>query len=200
VAVRLLSKSEYARHRNCDEKAVRKAIKEGRITAIPQANGRELIDPEVADIQWARNTRARGDSGRPAAPAAFAGGDQALPLESVSAATETADGSLSPVPASRDDYQSLRTRRERAAVEAAERENAKEAGLLVERAAVQRGTFDAFRAFRDAVMSTPPRAAAKVVGLADSREIERVITDELRGALLAAEARLRDQLPQAEGG
>ena len=59
MAVQLLTKSAYARHRGCDEKAVRKAIAEGRISTI---DGK--IDPEVADIQWARNTRARADSRR----------------------------------------------------------------------------------------------------------------------------------------
>lgn len=38
------------------QKAVRKAIAEGRISTI---DGK--IDPEVADIQWAKNTRARAD-------------------------------------------------------------------------------------------------------------------------------------------
>lgn len=86
-------------------------------------------------------------------------------------------------------------RRERATVEAAERENAREAGLLVKREDTERGTFDAFRAFRDAVMSTSPRAAAKVVGLADIREIERVITAELRAALGVAEQAIAAMLP-----
>lgn len=192
MAVRLLTKSEYARHRGCDEKAVRKAIKEGRISAITQANGRELIDPEVADIQWARNTRARGDSGRTAAPNAPAGGRAALPLEAAVSGPELPTAAAVPVPAAGDDYQSLRTRRERAAVESAERENAKEAQRLVERDAVERATFDAFRALRDALMSTPPRAAAKVIGMAEARDIERVITEELRIAFAAAEIRLTE--------
>ena len=68
MAVTLITKAAYARHRGCDEKAVRKAIAAGRISTI---NG--LIDKDVADIQWARNTRARADSGRttPAATLPF---------------------------------------------------------------------------------------------------------------------------------
>lgn len=193
MAVRLLTKSEYARHRGCDEKAVRKAIKEGRITAIPQTNGREMIDPEVADIQWARNTRARADSGRAAAPVAPDGGMPALPLEAAASGPDLpAAAATVPAPSAGDDYQSLRTRRERAAVEAAERENDKEAQRLVERDAVERATFDAFRALRDALMSTPPRAAAKVIGMSEARDIERVITEELRAAFAAAETRLTE--------
>ncbi len=187
----LITQAEYARRRGVAKSAVAKAVKEGRITLI---NGK--IDPAVADIQWQQNTRARADSGRSGAEA---GEVLSLAPEAAPAALDSGALGLE-TGREKENYLALRTRREQAAVEREERENAKEAGLLVERVAVQRGTFDAFRAFRDAVMSTPPRAAAKVVGLADSREIERVITDELRGALLAAEARLRDQLPQAEGG
>ena len=50
---RLVTMSEYARMRGCTHQAVSKAAKAGRITLI---DGR--VDPEVADIQWARNTSA----------------------------------------------------------------------------------------------------------------------------------------------
>ena len=66
MAVTLLTKSAYARHRGCDEKAVRKAVAEGRISTI-ERDGKQLIDPAVADIQWAANTRARADSASKAA-------------------------------------------------------------------------------------------------------------------------------------
>lgn len=48
----LLSLRAYSRHRDCTLGAVQKAIKTGRITLI---NGK--LDAEVADIQWAKNTR-----------------------------------------------------------------------------------------------------------------------------------------------
>lgn len=37
--------------------AVQKAIETGRISTIPGDKGHAKIDPEVADIQWAKNTR-----------------------------------------------------------------------------------------------------------------------------------------------
>ena len=61
MPVTLITPTAYARHRGCDEKAVRKAIAAGRISTI---DGK--IDPAVADIQWAQNTRARADSRRKA--------------------------------------------------------------------------------------------------------------------------------------
>lgn len=185
MAVRLLSKAAYARHRGCDEKAVRKAIAEGRISAI---DGK--IDPEVADIQWAKNTRARGDSGRTVAGNAAEAG-QGMP-----AATEAPTGPESgPAAPGYADYRAIR---EKAEAEMAQRANAKDAGLLVERARVERGMYDVMRAFRDSVMTIGQRSAPRCIGLADARDIEHVITDETRKALEGFEARLAALLPPKE--
>ena len=185
MAVRLLSKAAYARHRGCDEKAVRKAIAEGRISAI---DGK--IDPEVADIQWAKNTRARGDSGRTVAGNAVEAG-QGMP-----AASEAPSGPESgPAAPGYADYRAIR---EKAEAEMAQRANAKDAGLLVERARVERGMYDVMRAYRDAVMVVGQRAAPRCIGLADARDIEHVITDETRKALEGFEARLAALLPPKE--
>ena len=185
--VELISQAEYARRRGVAKSAVAKAVSEKRITLI---NGK--VDPAVADIQWAQNTRARADSGRTGAQTGASQGQTTLTEENAS------EGREPPATAEGDDYQSLRVRRERAAVEAAERENAKEAGRLVEREPVERATFDAFRALRDAVMSIPPRAAAKVLGMSEAREIERVFREELRAAFEAAQGRLLERLPPKE--
>ena len=84
--------------------------------------------------------------------------------------------------------------------EMAVRANLKDAGLLVERAHVQRGTFDVVRAFRDSVMVIGQRAAPRCIGLADSREIEHVIVEETRKALEGFEARMAALLPPKEAG
>jgi len=185
MAVRLLSKAAYARHRGCDEKAVRKAIAEGRISTI---DGK--IDPEVADIQWAKNTRARADSGRTAAGNGSEAG-QGMPIAS------DAPGASESGPAT-PGYADYRAIREKADAEMAQRANLKDAGLLVERSRVERGTFDVVRAFRDAVMAIGQRAAPRCIGLADARDIEHVITDETRKALEGFEARLAALLPPKE--
>lgn len=189
--VQLVTQAEYARRRNVAKSAVSKAVKEGRITLIGNK-----IDPAVADIQWAQNTRARGDSGRNATQAPAAMGGAASAQEIDPGASDASGAAAQPV----DDYQSLRTRRERAAVEAAERENDREAGRLLDRDATSRGVFDSFRALRDAVMASPQRAAARVVGLADVRDIERIITEELRHGFDTAEQNLQTLItPKAEG-
>ena len=51
----LITQAEYARRRKVSREAVRKAIESKRITGIPH-QGRVMLDPDVADIQWARNT------------------------------------------------------------------------------------------------------------------------------------------------
>ena len=187
--VELISQAEYARRRGVAKSAVAKAVAEKRITLI---NGK--VDPAVADIQWAQNTRARIDNGR-ATSQTRPGEAEALPLESMaSAGSESAAPEASPQ--ARDDYQDLRIRRERAAVEREERENEREAGLLVRKARVERATFDAFRALRDAVMLMPQRSAPKVVGMADARDIEQIMVEELRKAFAAWEIQIERRLKE----
>lgn len=193
MAVQLISIAAYARHRDCDEKAVRKAIEEGRITAIQQPNGRKRIDPEVADIQWAKNTRARADSKRTAPALAVDASTPLLDGGSTASGPDSAPGA--PAAPGYTDYRAMR---EKADAEMAVRANLKDAGLLVERAQVQRGTFDVVRAFRDSVMVIGQRAAPRCIGLADSREIEHVIVEETRRALHSFEERLAAVLPSSE--
>ena len=186
--VELITQAEYARRRGVAKSAVAKAVKEGRIVLI---NG--MVDPAVADIQWSQNTRARADSGRAVAQSAP---DAGLPLgdsEKPASGPDSAPGA----PSSQG-YADYRAIRERAEAEMAQRANLKDAGLLVERDLVQRATFDVVRAFRDAVMVIGQRAAPRCIGLADSRDIEHVITEETRKALEGFESRMAALLPQKE--
>ena len=181
--VTLITQSEYARRRGVAKSAVAKAVAEQRISLI---DGK--IDPAVADIQWSQNTRARADSGRPTAAHEPGGGQGAALPPDAAAALEQ--------PPSKDaSYQELRARRELAAVEREERENAKEAGRLVDRAVVERAVFDAFRQLRDAVIATGPRVSPKVVGLTDARDVEHQIVAELRKAFQGWEERMHERLP-----
>ena len=177
MAVQLMTKAAYARHRGCDEKAVRKAIAEQRISTI---DGK--IDPTVADIQWANNTRARAGSAAPAG--------QDLPR----LAPPPAAQAPAAAPAPDDDYQAFRKRRERAEAEEAEMRTARMAGRLIDRDSTERAVYDAFHQLRDAVMSTAPRAAPKVLGIADARDIEHLLGAELRKAFEGWEQRMQERL------
>jgi hypothetical protein len=184
--VTLITQSEYARRRGVAKSAVAKAVAEKRISLI---DGK--IDPAVADIQWSQNTRARADSGRSATVNETGEGQGAsAPAESPAAPDAQASKDAG--------YHELRTRRELAAVEREERENAKEAGRLVDRATVERAVFDAFRQLRDAVIATAPRVSPKLVGLADAREIEHQVVSELRRAFEGWEAQMLERLPPKE--
>lgn len=52
----LITQAEYSRHRGCSREVVRQAIVAGRISTVPGPNGRKMINPEEADIQWKKNT------------------------------------------------------------------------------------------------------------------------------------------------
>jgi hypothetical protein len=193
MAVELLSFSAYARHRGCDEKAVRKAVAQARITAI-ERHGRRLIDPEVADIQWAKNTRARV---RPKAPAAAtsAPGQGAMLAAGTSSASGAATAAAAPPVLT--NYDSAKTRQAIADAMRAELEVGRMAGRLVDRGRAERAAFDAFRELRDAIFAAAKSQARKVIGLSDVREVELAIEDELRVAFDGWEQRTAARIAEA---
>lgn len=171
MPVRLMTISEYARHRGCDEKAVRKALAEGRISRT--GTDRRCIDPDVADIQWARNTRARGDSGagvKPGAdrPAAAAAGDEG--------------GQAG------EDYSSMRARRERAEAMMAEIELAKASGKSLDKEASLRAVYTRFRELRDNSKTIGRTLGPVLAPVNDPREI-RILIDRAIDDVFATFAR-----------
>lgn len=170
----LITQAEYARRRKVTRAAVAQAVKNGRITVFDGG----LLDPVVADVQWSKNTRARVDGGRAAA---------GVDLDPNTAPEASGGPDADPAPRGYVDYRAMR---EKAEAEMAQRANLKDAGVLVEVEAVKRGVFDVVRAARDTLMSVGQRAAPRCIGLADSRAIEHVVTEETRRALEEFEARL----------
>ncbi|XVJ69871.1 MAG: hypothetical protein HEQ39_09610 [Rhizobacter sp.] len=156
MARELITQAEYARRRGVAKSAVAKAVKEERITLFDG-----MIDPEIADIQWARNTRARADS----AKAPKGGSDTTPEAQSHS---------------SRSDYDLHRTRREKADASRSEIALAKEAGELMERKRGVQAAFTAFRALRDSGMLVGRKVSTRLVPLTEPREIQLVIDAELR--------------------
>lgn len=157
-----LTISQYARHRGCDEKAVRKAIAEGRITAI-EVDGKRRIDAAVADIQWAQNTRARADSGRRGSGQAGAGRGPKGGRDDDERGGDDGDD--------REDYNTHRTRRERVELERAELELAKLKKTVLDREPALQAIFTRFRELRDAGLVLGRRIAPVVAPLSDEREI-----------------------------
>ena len=175
--VNLLTQSEYAVHRGCSAVAVHKAVKAGRISTI---DGK--IDPIVADIQWAANTRARQpnrdrDAGDLLSQAADPAGASAS-----AGASQPPDASADPSTAVPTDtsYATARARRERAEAEEAEIRTAKIKGELVSRDDIERALFEISRELRDRLMSSGKRLAAEVAPLATAQACEVAIDREHR--------------------
>jgi len=182
MAVTLLTVTEYARHRGCDEKAVRKAIDAERITVV-ERDGRRLIDPDVADIQWARNTRSRVRRD----PGAGASSAQA-PANAEASATADAgpDAEVGDTMSYQEASRVLKI--EDARVRRIERQEAEK--RLTDAADAARAVWTAFRTLRDTVMPLGRRVASKAAHMTDPREIQLMVDAEVRAVLMS----FRDKL------
>lgn len=159
MPAQLMTKSAYARHRGCDEKAVRKAVVEGRIMLI---DGK--IDPAVADIQWAANSRARASRGR---------AKDAGPVPA----------SVNVEPANSDDYMFNRNRREAAEAERAELSLAEDKGQLIRVDAVKAALANVFSATRDALLQIPARLGPQLAAESDPAKAQTMLHAEIHQAL-----------------
>lgn len=82
-----------------------------------------------------------------------------------------------------DTYQKARAHRETYLALLAEDEFLKGRGELVERKAVDRAAFAAARTLRDLILGLPPKAAGELIAITDTWEMERRLTELLRGVL-----------------
>ena len=163
----LLSQAEYARSRKRrglpggTREAVRRAVADGRISCTGTD---KLIDPDVADGQWEKNTRLRilvDGLRRPSLKK-----KSAQVLDQV--VTEPA-------------YVQHRVRREAAQAERAEIETAKLNGNMVMRDDVDRAWFEIGREFRDQVQTCARRIASEVAGLSTPEQCDAVLVREYSG-------------------
>ena len=172
--VNLLTQSEYAKHRGCSAVAVHKAVKAGRISLID-----DKIDPVVADIQWAQNTRARQT---PRADATA--GPDLLASDAGDSNQAPSNGSTAPATAVTapvdNGYTEARTRRERAEAEEAEMRTAKIRGAMVMREDVDRAIFEIGRELRDRLVDCARRMASEVASISTAEACEAVIDREHR--------------------
>lgn len=156
----LLSFRKYAQHRGVSPEAVSQAVKRGRITTILDEKGRRKIDPEVADIQWAKNTdpvqaqRAAGQRVRPPA-------------------TELDNNPTSPAA-------NVRDRVETARAELFELELAEKRGVLGNVDDMRQAAFEKARSARDALMSVPARLAAVLAAETDMARCHDILAVEMR--------------------
>lgn len=149
--------SAYARHRGIDESAVRKAVRQGRITLV---EGK--IDPKAADKEWARNSL------KPVGQGAHAG--RRRPRGRL-------DGARGRSEAGPKSYAAARARREQALAELAEQELARKKARLIDAEEARQSVFKAARVARDMVLGLPDRVAPRLVGQ-DEVEIYRILAEE----------------------
>ena len=162
--VTLMTQSEYAKHRGVSRVAVHHAIRDSRITLI---EGK--IDPTVADIQWAANTRARVRN---------AGSDPA-PIAPASAAGPIVAGDAEP----RISYEEARRRRELAEASIAEMKQAELAGDLIRTDAVRAAWVGKITSTRDALLQIPARLAPQLAAESDLVAVTGLLELEIRQVL-----------------
>lgn len=162
LSERLMSCSEYARHRGVKPETVRYAIKVGKLARslrFKKENGPPYIVPEIADGEWVLEVRANKT-------------DSAIDWKSF---RENADQ----LPTIADS----RARREAADAELAELKLEKEKGKLVDAEEVRAAAFKAARTVRDSMMNIPDRLAGELAAETDHFRIHKKLTDEIRKAL-----------------
>ncbi len=148
----ILSQRAYAAHRGVTHKAVQKAITTGRIDVLP--DGR--IDSDVADQQWASNTR-----------------------EFAPPPGQEDDGSSFGA----SQYTKARAVREHYQARLAKLEYEEKVGSLVSKDEVQIATYNMTRQFRDAMLNIPDRIAAMLAAESDAAKCYEILATEIRKAL-----------------
>ena len=168
----LITQAAYARQRGVTKQAVSAAVKAGRIRLI---DGK--IDPEIADIQWARNTshehRHRALGGVDHGPGAAG---LAQPAGSADVRTQSPD----PEPRDNGSFLDAKTRSEQARAELFELELAQKRGELVVADEIRRATFEKARIARDALLALAPRLAPQVAAESDVAKCHDLIMAEVR--------------------
>jgi hypothetical protein len=156
-----LSIRAYARHRGVTEAAVRKAIKQGRVSK--GKNGK--INPKTADKEWGQNTD-------PAQiKAAFA--------------EEKPDYSQNSIPNATNgpSYQQSRAIKEAYGAKLLRLQFEKESKKLISIDDVKVSAFNAARMTRDRILNIPDRVIPQLVGKTNIFEMKEILKAELIKAL-----------------
>lgn len=203
-----VSRREYARLRGVSESAVRKAIRDGRISLEPDGT----IDPVAADRQWAARTdpsQQRGEEARRMSAATAAAtaraaagqprGTKAVPQAALDAVRDTLDESGQDpepdMPAGEVSFMRARIANEVLKAHLQRVKLGKAKGELVSRSKAQQMVFDLARRERDAWIGWPARVAANIAAElgSDAHRTEQVL-DRYLWEHLAQLAEIRVEL------
>jgi hypothetical protein len=164
--VQLINMAEYARRRGCTEGAVRRAVRDGRISLI---EGK--IDPVAADAQWARNTRVRAGS------RATDDANLQVPGGARRGQADGEDGD--------DGYWQSKARREAAEAELAELRLAELRRVLVREDDVRAALSRRVANLREAFLQLPARVVPLLAAQPEPGAMHRVLHAEIVAALSA---------------
>ena len=169
-----LSIRAYARHRGVSHVAVKKAIDSGRIT--PESDG--TLDPQRADIEWARNTEAprAGTRARPVRAA--------VPQET--AASAPAGDTHMALPTGGASLLQARTVNEVVKAQTNKVRLAQLKGDLVDRSQAIAHVFRLARTERDAWLNWPARVSAEMAAKleVDAHELHVALESAVRDHLI----------------
>ena len=156
-----LSIRAYARHRGVTDTAVHKAIRSGRINALPDGT----IDSDQADDQWARNTSApKTGTQRPTVKVKVpeVDGDGGGDGGGAGAATDTASGGGGAGSAGGTSLLQARTVNELVKAQTNKVRLARLKGELIDRPQAIAHVFKLARSERDAWLNWPARVSAQM--------------------------------------
>ncbi|MCC6366839.1 MAG: hypothetical protein IT165_25235 [Bryobacterales bacterium] len=152
-----MSQRAYARHRGVAINAVQAAIQSGRISTSPDGQ----IDSDVADKEWARNTRQQ-------APPTGARRTQSDDETEVFGASQ---------------YNKARAVREHYQARLAKLEYEEKTGKLVPADEVKIAAFNLFRRYRDHMLNIADRVAAILAAETEAAKCYEILSTEIRKAL-----------------
>lgn len=159
-----LSIRAYAKHRGVTEGAVRKAIKQGRISKKDNCK----IDPNLADKEWSKNTD----------PAQIKKSEVKEPTQD-SSNISTPSSPLSVGPS----YQQSRAIKEAYNAKLTRLQFEKESKKLISVDEVKISAFNAARMTRDRMLNIPDRVIPALVGKTDIFEMKEILKTEIVKAL-----------------
>lgn len=183
----LVTQAEYARRRGVSREAVRQALEAGRVSGV-DVDGRVMIDPERADIEWARNTDP--DQQQRGAPEQF----ERTQLRAEEALRGGLDDDGAGVPGAPSAGDALAPAEPTILVEAKaktellrqqmlEIDLAERLGELVRMADVERAYAARLVAAREALDALPDRLAAKLAATDDAARVHAMLAEEIRIAM-----------------
>jgi len=164
-----LSLRAYARRRGVSAEAVSKAVASGRLldSVVVVDGQRKIADPELADREWADNTRPRGEAAEPA--------------PSPSRAAAAPDDEVPPLPLSLAKRAAADARRAVAQADLAELDVGERRGELVSAAAVRSDVESRYAIVRTKMLGVPSRVGQRLPELA--ARVAPVVEELIREAL-----------------